>query len=127
MRKYLRRAGFTLIELLVVLAIVSTLLLLVAPRYFHNVDATKEAVLRENLRAVRDVLDKFHADTGRYPETLEELVEKKYLRNLPVDPVTESASSWQLVPVPDGYKGTVYDVRSSAPGNARDGSKYADW
>lgn len=62
-----RRAGFTLIELLVVLAIVSTLLLLVAPRYFHNVDATKEAVLRENLRAVRDVLDKFHADAGRYP------------------------------------------------------------
>jgi general secretion pathway protein G len=122
-----RRAGFTLIELLVVLAIVSTLLLLVAPRYFHNVDATKEAVLRENLRAVRDVLDKFHADVGRYPETLDELVEKKYLRGLPVDPVTESTATWQLMPVPEGYKGTIYDVRSGAPGTARDGTKYADW
>ena len=121
------RLGFTLIELLVVLAIVATLLMLVAPRYFHKVDATKEAVLRDNLRSVRDVIDKFYGDNGRYPETLEELVEKKYLRALPVDPITESAATWQLVPVPDGYKGTVYDVHSGAQGTDRDGKKYADW
>jgi general secretion pathway protein G len=119
--------GFTLIELLVVLAIVSTLLLLVVPRYFNKVDESKEAVLRDNLRATRDVLDKFYGDNGRYPETLEELVEKKYLRSLPVDPITELAATWQLVPVPDGYKGTVYDIRSGAPGTARDGKNYADW
>jgi general secretion pathway protein G len=120
-------SGFTLIELLVVLAIVSTLLLLVVPRYFSKLDESKEAVLRDNLRTTRDVLDKFYGDTGRYPETLGELVERKYLRALPVDPITESTSTWKLVPVPDGYKGTVYDLHSGAPGAARDGKKYADW
>lgn len=122
-----RAAGFALIELLVVLAIVSTLLLLVAPRYFSKVDESKEVVLRDNLRATRDMLDQFYGDNGRYPETLEELVEKKYLRALPVDPITDSSSTWQLVPVPDGYKGTVYDIRSGAPGTGRDGRNYADW
>ena len=121
------RSGFTLIELLVVLAIVSTLLLLVAPRYFHQVDASKEAVLRDNLRTVRDVIDKFYGDNGRYPETLEELVEKKYLRALPVDPMTESTATWQLVPVPEGYKGVVYDIHSGSADAAKDGRKYADW
>jgi general secretion pathway protein G len=119
--------GFTLIELLVVLAIVSTLLLLVAPRYFNKVDESKEAVLRDNLRITRDVLDKFYGDKGRYPETLEELIEKNYLRALPVDPITGSATTWQLVPVPEGYKGAVYDIRSGAPGTARDGKNYGDW
>ena len=121
------RCGFTLIELLVVLAIVATLLMLVAPRYFHKVDASKEAVLRDNLRSVRDVIDKFYGDNGRYPETLDELVEKKYLRGLPVDPITESTATWQLVPVPEGYKGAVYDLRSGAQGADRDGKKYAEW
>lgn len=121
------RRGFTLIELLVVLAIVSTLLLLVAPRYFHQIDASKEAVLRDNLRTVRDVIDKFYGDHGRYPETLEELVERKYLRALPVDPMTESPATWQLAPVPEGYKGAVYDIHSGSASTARDGRKYADW
>jgi general secretion pathway protein G len=119
--------GFTLIELLVVLAIISTLLMLVVPRYFNKVDESKEAVLRDNLRITRQTLHQFYGDNGRYPETLEELVEKKYLRALPVDPITESASTWILVPAPDGYKGTVYDLHSGAPGAARDGRNYADW
>jgi general secretion pathway protein G len=126
-RPRLRCRGFTLIELLVVLAIVSTLLLLVTPRYFHKVDAAKEVVLRDNLRTLRDTIDKFYGDMGRYPETLDELVEKKYLRALPVDPITESTKTWELVPVPDGYKGAVYDIRSGASGFARDGRKYAEW
>ena len=121
------RRGFTLIELLVVLAIVSTLLLLVAPRYFHKIDASKEAVLRDNLRTVRDVIDKFYGDNGRYPETLAELVEKKYLRSLPVDPITESTATWQLVPVPVGYEGAVYDIHSGSTNAAQDGKRYADW
>lgn len=119
--------GFTLIELLVVLAIVSTLLLLVTPRYFNQVESSKETVLRENLRTTRDVLDKFYADTGRYPETLQELVEKKYLRTLPVDPITESSATWQTVPVPEGYQGSIYDIKSGASGQAKDGKSYADW
>lgn len=121
------RPGFTLIELLVVLAIVATLLALVAPRYFQSVDAGKETVLRENLRGVRDLLEKFHADTGRYPDTLDELVEKKYLRQLPVDPVADSSTAWRVLPPPEGYQGAVFDIRSSAAGTARDGTRYADW
>jgi general secretion pathway protein G len=123
----MRTRGFTLIELLVVLAIVSTLLMLVAPRYFQSVDAAKEAVLRDNLRTTRDTIDKFHADLGRYPDSLEEMVERKYLRALPIDPITESNGGWQLLPVPEGHRGAVYNLRSSATGTALDGSKFADW
>ena len=77
--------------------------------------------------STRDVLDKFYGDTGRYPESLEELVEKRYLRTLPVDPITESGQSWRIVPAPEGYKGNVYDLKSGARGQARDGSNYAEW
>lgn len=122
-----RNRGFTLIELLVVMAIVAVLATLVAPRYFNQVDASKEAVLRENLRAVRDVLDRFYGDTGRYPESLGELVERRYLRELPVDPMTESSQTWQLVRPPEGYKGEVFDLRSGATGQGRDGKAYAEW
>ncbi len=121
------RRGFTLIELLVVLAIVATLLTLAVPRYFGKVDAAKETVLRENLRTTRDVIGKFYGDTGRYPETLDELVERRYLASLPYDPLTDSSTSWTLVPAPEGYKGAVYDIRSGASGRAADGSAYAEW
>jgi len=114
-------AGFTLIELLVVLAIIATLLTLTLPRYFKTIDNTKETVLIENLRATRDALDKFYGDNGRYPDTLDELVTRRYLRGLPVDPVAESAVAWVIVPPPPDYKGKVYDIKSSAPGKARDG------
>lgn len=123
----LRRAGFTLIELLVVLAIVSTLLLLVAPRYIGRYDQSREAVLRENLRVTRAVLDKFYGDLGRYPDSLQELVERNYLRSLPYDPLAESSERWTLVPAPEGFAGAVYDLHSAAPGVANDGSRYADW
>lgn len=121
------RNGFTLIELLVVLAIVAVLLIMVAPRYVNRIDAAKEAVLRDNLRGVRDVINRFYGDQGRYPESLDELVEKRYLRSLPVDPLTESPATWQIVEVPGGYKGRVYDLRSGAAGNGRDGRPYAEW
>lgn len=123
----MRRLGFTLIELLVVLAIVATLLTLVVPRYIDRIDIAKEAVLRENLRGMRDVIDKFYGDWGRFPESTEELVEKKYLKGLPVDPVTESVSTWIIVAVPTGYKGRVYDIRSGATGVGRNGRPYAEW
>jgi general secretion pathway protein G len=122
-----RQRGFTLIELLVVLAIVATLLTLAVPRYFGKVEATKETVLRENLRTTRDVIGKFYGDTGRYPESLAELVQKKYLGSLPFDPITGSSASWTLVPVPEGTKGAVYDIRSAASGRAIDGTAYAEW
>lgn len=122
-----RCTGFTLIELLVVLAIVSTLLLLVTPRYFQRVDVAQEAVLRDNLRTLRQVLDNFQGDHGRFPESLQELVDKRYVRSLPVDPLTGSTETWTLLPPPDGLEGAVYDLRSGAAGTAKDGSLYADW
>ena len=119
--------GFTLIELLVVLAVVATLLTLVTPRYFSHIQSSKETVLRDNLRTTREVIDKFYGDLGRYPDSLQELVDKNYLRSLPLDPLTESDTTWQLVDVPTGYKGSVYGLKSGAPGNSRDGKPYAEW
>lgn len=119
--------GFTLIELLVVLAIVAMLLTLAQPRYFQSIEHSREAILKTNLHTMRQTIDKFHADTGRYPETLEELVEKRYLRAVPIDPLTESATQWVLIPPEDASLGGVYDVSSSAPGAGKDGTAYADW
>ncbi|TCJ13906.1 prepilin-type N-terminal cleavage/methylation domain-containing protein [Parasulfuritortus cantonensis] len=122
----MRRRGFTLIELLVVLAIIATLLALAAPRYFQHVERSKEAVLRENLATLRDAIDQYHADTGRWPATLAGLAESRYVRAVPVDPVTDSTETWTTVPPPDGGEG-IYDVHSGAPGEARDGTAYAGW
>jgi general secretion pathway protein G len=119
--------GFTLIELLVVLGIVALLLTLAVPRYFPTIDRTKETILADNLRNTREVIDQFYSDRGRYPDSLEQLVEKKYLRNVPIDPITESADTWILVPPEDASKGSVYSIRSGAPGNDRHGKPFADW
>lgn len=125
-RRHLATRAFTLIELLVVLAIVALLLTLAMPRYFQSIDASKETVLIENLRTTRETIDKFYGDTGRYPESLDELVERKYLRALPVDPITESTRTWVIVPPEDADKGNVYNIKSGAPGNTRDGRTFAD-
>jgi general secretion pathway protein G len=122
-----RKSGFTLIELLVVMAIVATLLTLAVPRYFNSVDKSKEAVLQQSLATMREAIDKHYSDTGKYPNTLEELATKKYLRKIPQDPITESATTWLIVPPAQADKGAVYDVKSGAPGKAKDGTEYKDW
>ena len=120
--------GFTLMELMVVMAIVASLLTLALPRYFHSVERSKEAVLRQDLAIMRDAIDKFYADRGRYPTALEELAEKRYLRKVPVDPFTENASSWAVVVPPDADAAAgVYDVRSGAAGRSLDGEAYESW
>jgi general secretion pathway protein G len=123
-----RRAfrAFTLIELLVVLAIIATLLTIVVPQFFGQTDKARETVLRENLSMMRDSIDRFRADQGRYPETLDELVTRRYLREVPMDTITQSRSTWQVAPAPDGKPG-VYDVHSGAKGKAKDGSDYGNW
>ncbi|AME28736.1 type II secretion system protein [Burkholderia sp. PAMC 26561] len=121
-----RSKGFTLIELLVVLAIIAVLLTLSVPNYFHTIDRSRDAVLRENLKTTRDTIDKFYGDTGRYPDTLQELVDKRYLRTLPVDPVARS-SNWSLIAPQDPDKGLIYDLKSTAPGTAADGTSYGEW
>ncbi|MGC2167018.1 MAG: type II secretion system protein [Gallionella sp.] len=119
--------GFTLIELLVVMAIIASLLTIAAPRYFRSVEKSREAVLHENLELTRQVLDKYYSDTGKYPESLDELVSRKYLRSLPYDPVTESNSSWLIIAPEPPRQGGVYDIRSGATGVALNGSEYKDW
>lgn len=119
------RRGFTLIELLVVLAIIGGLLALAAPRYLHRVDLAKETVLRSDLATMRDALDKYFGDTGRYPANLDELVARRYLRKIPPDPITESTDTWVVVAPPAADQGAVYDVKSGAPGAASDGRPYS--
>jgi len=121
-----RLAGFTLIELLVVMAVVALLLTLALPRYFQSIDVSKETILIENLRVARDAIDKFYGDTGRYPDSLEELVERKYIRSLPYDPVAEASDRWTITAPPDDRKGSVYDLHSSAEGTARNGKPYGE-
>ena len=125
-----RARGFTLIELLVVLAIIATLLALATPRYFQHVERSKEAVLRENLATTRQAIEQFHADKGIWPDSLSALVDARYLRALPRDPITDSTDTWQLVPPPEREEGAadgVYDLRSGAEGATRDGTPYADF
>lgn len=119
--------GFTLIELLVVMAIIATLMTIAMPRYFNSLEASREATLRQSLAVLREALDHYYGDTGRYPDSLEQLVEQRYLRNTPLDPITERRDAWQLVPPPEGVTGGVADIKSGATGRARDGSLYAQW
>ena len=121
------KRGFTLIELLVVLAIIAVLAMLALPKYFTSIDTAKETVLAENLRLTRETIDKFYADTGKFPESLQELVEKKYLRHLPQDPVADSSTSWILVAPDDQTTGQVANIRSGAPGSDRSGIPFSQF
>ena len=105
-----RQRGFTLIELIVVMTIIALLLTLALPRYFHSLDSGRAMVQRQNLSTLRDAIDKFFGDQGRYPDTLEDLVAKRYLREVPIDPMTERRD-WTIVAPQDTSQGSVYDVR----------------
>lgn len=123
----LSRKGFTLIELLVAMAIIALLLSIVTPRYFHNVTKAEEAVLKQDLSLMREALDKYHADTGQYPDTLADLVNKRYLRKIPVDPITQNSTTWILIPPASTEKGAIFDIKSGAQGKGKDGTPYEDW
>ena len=97
------------------------------PRYFGSIDKSKEAVLKENLNQMRDAISRYYADKGRYPESLDALAADKYLRKVPLDPITDSSTTWLLVQPEDPQKGGVYDVKSGAQGKATDGTEFATW
>jgi general secretion pathway protein G len=109
------------------MAIIALLLTIAVPRYFHSTDRAREAVLKEDLAQMRNAIDKYYGDRGRYPDTLDDLVEKKYLRRIPVDPISENVQTWITVAPQEGGKGAVADVRSGATGTALDGTPYGDW
>lgn len=123
----MKMRGFTLVELMVVMAIVALLLSLALPRYFNHLESARETILRQDLAVMRDAIDKYHGDRGHYPDSLEALVSERYLRSLPVDPITERADTWQVIAPPDDDAAGVYDVRSGAPGKGRDGTLYGEW
>jgi general secretion pathway protein G len=116
----MRARGFTLIELVVVMATIALLLTLAVPRYFHAIENGRHNVQRQNIATIRDAIDKFYGDQTRYPDSLDELVRARYLRAVPVDPMTQAAD-WVTVPPPDPTLGAVYDVRSAyrPPGGDR--------
>jgi general secretion pathway protein G len=109
-----RPAGFTLIELMVVMVLIAILLTIAVPRYFGTVDNGKNSVQRQNIAAIRDAIDKFYGDQGKYPQTLDELVDKRYLREIPVDPLTDHRD-WVVVAPTDASLTGVYDVQSAKP------------
>ena len=124
-----RPRGFTLIELIVVMAIVALLASIAAPRYFNSLQKARETALHTSLNVMRDAIDQYAADKGRYPESLEELATARYIREIPEDAITGSRDGWvTLTPPTDAQlPGQVWDVRSGAAGRAGDGSLYADW
>ncbi|MDR7335193.1 prepilin-type N-terminal cleavage/methylation domain-containing protein [Roseateles asaccharophilus] len=124
-----RGAGFTLIELIVVMAIVALLASIVAPRYFNSLQKSKETALLHSLTTMRDAIDQFAADKRRYPDSLQELADARYIRELPEDPLTGARDSWVELPPPADMQvsGNVWDVRSGAAGRSADGRLYADW
>ncbi len=123
----MRARGFTLIELLVVMTIVAMLVSIAVPHYFGGLERSKETALRQTLSVTRDALDKFYGDNGKYPDTLDVLVTKRYLRAMPVDPITGSSATWIIVPPEDPTKGGVNDIHSGAGGAGRDGKPFREW
>jgi general secretion pathway protein G len=127
-----RDSGWTLIELLVVLSIILILAAMALTQYRNSVLYAKEAALRSDLYLMRDAIDQYYADKGKYPETLDALVSERYLRAIPRDPITASTDTWQTEQA-ERDAGTVasqagiINVKSGSPDTALDGSRYGEW
>ncbi len=123
--------GFTLIELVTVVSMLAILAAVALPQFRATVIMAREAVLKEDLFQLRDLIDQYQADKGHYPESLETLVEAGYLRKIPTDPIA-GVADWEVIleevdtDNPTEVIG-VYDVRSKAPGQAMDGTLYSEW
>jgi len=124
--------GFTLIELLIVMSIIGILASIVVPNYQRNLIKAREAVLMEDLYQMRRAIDAYFADNIRYPESLEDLVDSKYLRGIPQDPFTQTSDSWEEIPPTptlegDIAEGGMEDVRSGSDLIGLNGIPYRDW
>lgn len=131
-REHESDAGWTLVELLVVISLIMILASMALVQYRNSITAAKEATLRSQLFIMRDAIDQYYADKGRYPESLQTLVSESYLRTIPRDPLTTSSDTWQTTQAePEGGNSSaaagIFDVKSGYEGTALDGSRIADW
>jgi len=125
------RRGFTLIELMIVVAIIGILASLAQPMFKSAVMKSREAALKEDLFNLRNVLDQYYADNAKYPDSLEDLVTKGYMRGIPTDPFTGSNTTWQTVPYSGDESGEgaggIYDVHSASTDVGLNGVPYSEW
>ncbi len=126
------RRGFTLLEMMIVLTVIAILASISVPMYQAVVLRTRETVLKDNLRTLRSVIDQYTADKKKAPQTLQDLIDGGYLRQIPEDPITNSAESWEVitdttVSSPDQTESGIVDVKSGSSAVSSDGSAYNSW
>ena len=125
-------AGFTMIELLIVISIIVVLASMGMTQYRNSVIRAREAVLKEDLFRMRDAIDQYYADRNKYPSSLDDLVSDGYMREVPIDPMTQSKDTWQPVNAEANVNDAtaepgIYDVKSGSDQSSLDGTRYADW
>jgi general secretion pathway protein G len=125
-------AGFTLIELIIVTTLIVVLSTVAMVSYQNSVTRAREAVLKEDLFRMRDAIDQYYADKNKWPQTLQDLVTDGYVREIPKDPMTDSADTWQTVPAEADPSNTsaepgIFDVKSGSERMALDGTPYTEW
>ena len=125
-------AGFTMIELLIVISIIVVLASMGMTQYRNSVVRAREAVLKEDLFRMRDAIDQYYADRNKYPSSLDDLVSDGYMREVPIDPMTQSKDTWQPVNAEANVNDAtaepgIYDVKSGSDQSSLDGTRYADW
>lgn len=119
--------GYTLIELMIVITIIGILTSMAQPNLQRTIIRARENSLRQSLFVMRDVIDQFYADRGKYPDSIEDLVGNRYIRAVPEDPFTKSSSTWIVVAPEDDAQGAVYDVHSGSDLVGLDGIPYNEW
>ena len=127
-----RKAGYTLIEIIIVMTIISILVSIAVPVYQKVVLRTKETILRNNLFTIRTVIDEYTYDKQKGPQSLDDLVQAGYLRQIPEDPITKSNTTWKII-MEDALTSVnqtepgIFDVRSGSDQRSLEGTPYADW